>query len=348
MSNRIALIFDTNFIIEHSKDLENVVKKLSETYEVFVTQLSIDERISQQYLDLKANYDKVDKLATEIKSFAKVDVLVDFEKCFESRKRGIQNNYDTLFSGKIIPFSRSQETFSEIIDRVNKKTAPFIKGSSDKGFKDTILWLSLIDYFSKNLDFQSVLFVSNDHGFTENVDTLKTEFKSKTSLTINIENNDFLNKIVQEEKKIDINSNGIANIKSEELKELRQDVQKVLSEICTGTSYNPYEDGYRTYPLFKLTSYLEVNQIEDMLNNLQNLLFRNLFATQFLFSSLFPNLYIFKEEYYIPRDDIESLNNLHDKIKSNYKQVLPQFYKAVTELINRNYDSSGFPEDIPF
>lgn len=39
---------------------------------------------------------------------------------------------------------------------------------------------------------------------------------------------------------------------------------------------------------------------------------------------------------------------LYDKIRSNYKQVLPQFYKVVTELINRNYDSNDFPEDIPF
>ena len=204
MRNKIALIFDTNFIIEHLKDLNTVVEKLNNNYEVFVTQLSIDERISQQYLDLKATYDKVDKLSAEIKSFAKVDVFVKFDKFFESRKKGIQINYETLFSGKIIPFSKSQETFSEIIDRVNKKTPPFIKGSSDKGLKDTILWLSLMDYFSKNSEFESVLFVSNDHGFTENSDTLKKEFNSKTSIAIEIRNNDFLNQFVEEKKEIDM------------------------------------------------------------------------------------------------------------------------------------------------
>jgi hypothetical protein len=198
-------------------------------------------------------------------------------------------------------------------------------------------------------DFQSVLFVSNDHGFTENAEILKKEFNLKTPLTIEIKNNDFLNKLVQEEKEDNVlNNNGITNIKSEELNELRQDVQRILSRICTGTSFNPYEDGYRTYPLFKISSYLEVTQIEDMLNNLQNILFNDLFATQFLFSSLFSGIYVFKDEYYIPRDDIESLKNLYDKIRSNYKQVLPQFYKVVTELINRNYDSNDFPEDIPF
>ena len=344
-----ALIFDTNFIIEHSKDLNTVVEKLSKTYEVFVTQLSIDERISQQYLDLKAKYDNAKKIANEMKSFAKLEFIKDFEDAYSSTKTWIQNNYTQLFQNKIIPFSKSEETYAEIIDRVYKKKAPFIAKSSDKGFKDTILWLSLIEYFSNNNNFESILFVSNDHGFTENAEILRKEFNLKTPLTIEIKNNDFLNKLVQEEKEDNVlNNNGITNIKSEELNELRQDVQRILSRICTGTSFNPYEDGYRTYPLFKISSYLEVTQIEDMLNNLQNILFNDLFATQFLFSSLFSGIYVFKDEYYIPRDDIESLKNLYDKIRSNYKQVLPQFYKVVTELINRNYDSNDFPEDIPF
>ena len=344
-----ALIFDTNFIIEHSKDLNTVVEKLSKTYEVFVTQLSIDERISQQYLDLKAKYDNAKKIANEMKSFAKLEFIKDFEDAYSSTKTWIQNNYTQLFQNKIIPFSKSEETYAEIIDRVYKKKAPFIAKSSDKGFKDTILWLSLIEYFSNNNNFESILFVSNDHGFTENAEILRKEFNLKTPLTIVIKNNDFLNKLVQEEKEDNVlNNNGITNIKSEELNELRQDVQRILSRICTGTSFNPYEDGYRTYPLFKISSYLEVTQIEDMLNNLQNILFNDLFATQFLFSSLFSGIYVFKDEYYIPRDDIESLKNLYDKIRSNYKQVLPQFYKVVTELINRNYDSNDFPEDIPF
>lgn len=349
MNKKIALIFDTNFIMEHSKDLNIIVDKLRNTYEVFVTQLSIDERISQQCLNLKGKYDKIEELSNDIKAFARVDFLVSFDEYERKQREGIQRNYENLFQNKIIPFSKSKETFSKIIDRVYKKEPPFIKGSSDKGFKDTILWLSLIEYFSKNSDFQSVLFVSNDHGFTENAEILKKEFNLKTPLTIEIKNNDFLNKFVQEEKEDNvINSNGITNIKSEELNELRQDVQRILSRICTRTSFNPYEDGYRTYPLFKISSYLEVTQIEDMLNNLQNILFNDLFATQFLFSSLFSGIYVFKDEYYIPRDDIESLKKLYDKIRSNYKQVLPQFYKVVTELINRNYDSNDFPEDIPF
>lgn len=343
-----VLIFDTNFIIEHSKDLNTVVEKLSKTYEVFVTQLSIDERISQQYLDLKAKYDNARKLANEIQSFAKLEFIKEFDDAFNATKIGVQNNYNHLFPNKIIPFSKSEETYAEIIDRVYKKKAPFIAKSSDKGFKDTILWLSLIEYFSKNTDFELVNFVSNDHGFTENIKTLQEEFKEKTKLNIEINNNDFLNQMLIEKKDIEVRTTDLKNITSEELNELRLEIQRTLKNVCTGYSYDPDVYGYRSYPLFKLNEYLEINQIENMFENLSNVLFRDLFATQFVFSDLFNKLYIFKEQYYISRENIESLNLLYDKIKKNYKQVLPQFFKIVKETVNQNYDSSDFPEDIPF
>ena len=348
MANRVALIFDTNFIIEHSKDLNSVVEKLSKSYEVFITQLSIDERISQQYLDLKAKYDKASKLANEIHSFAKLEFLKEFDEAYKLTKIGVQNNYNNLFLNKIIPFSKSEETYAKIIDRVYKKTAPFISGNSDKGFKDTILWLSLIEYFSNNNNYESILFVSNDHGFTENIKPLQEEFKGKTKLHIEIQNNDFLNEMIIEKKDIEIKNSELKNITSEELNDLRQEIQNSLKNVCTGYSYDPDVDGYRSFPLFKLNEYLEINQIENMFENLPKVLFRELFATEFVFGDLFNNLYIFKEQYYISREKIEALNSLYEKIKKNYKQLLPQFFKVVKETIDQNYDTDGFPEDIPF
>ena len=346
--NKQALIFDTNFIIEHSKDLTDVVEKLSKTYEVFVTQLSIDERISQQYLDLKAKYDKARTLATDIQSFAQLEFIKEFDDVFGTTKAGVQNNYIHLFPNKIIPFSKSEETYAEIIDRVYKKTAPFIAKSSDKGFKDTILWLSLIEYFSKNSDFDSVTFVSNDHGFTENTEALRAEFKEKTKLDIEIKSNDFLNQMILEKKDIEVKTSDLKNITPEQLNDLRQEIQRTLKNICTGYSYDPEVDGYRSFPLFKLKEFIEINQIENMFENLPKVLFRDLFSTEFVFGDLFNNLYIFKEQYYISREKIEALNSLYEKIKKNYKQLLPQFFKVVKETINQNYDTDGFPEDIPF
>ena len=42
-----VFIFDTNFIIENKK-LNEVVEKLCKDFDVYVTQVSVDERIAQR------------------------------------------------------------------------------------------------------------------------------------------------------------------------------------------------------------------------------------------------------------------------------------------------------------
>lgn len=50
---KTAFIFDTNFILQNSK-LSEVVDNLKEDYNVYVTQVSVDERIAQQCRELKS------------------------------------------------------------------------------------------------------------------------------------------------------------------------------------------------------------------------------------------------------------------------------------------------------
>ena len=47
MSKKKAFIFDTNFIIQHP-DLNVALDKLKDQYALYVSQVSIDERIAQQ------------------------------------------------------------------------------------------------------------------------------------------------------------------------------------------------------------------------------------------------------------------------------------------------------------
>lgn len=56
MSEKQAFIFDTNFIIQN-KDLNAVVANLRKQFAVYVAQVSIDERISQQRLEVKQKFE---------------------------------------------------------------------------------------------------------------------------------------------------------------------------------------------------------------------------------------------------------------------------------------------------
>ena len=64
----------------------------------------------------------------------------------------LQEKYNTCFGDKVIPFKKTGKTLEAIIERANKKDPPFSsnKDASDKGFKDCLLWLSLLEYFKNN------------------------------------------------------------------------------------------------------------------------------------------------------------------------------------------------------
>ena len=331
--------------MEHSKDLNIIVDKLRNTYEVFVTQLSIDERISQQYLELKNKYDKVDELANEIKSFAKVEFLLCFDDCFQSRKKGFQTNYENLFPNKIIPFSKSSETFSKIIERVYKKTPPFIKSSSDKGFKDTILWLSLLDYFSQNEYFSSVLFVTNDHGFTESKTILQQEFQDCTGLLIEIKENSFLNEKLFPKPHEETICNEISQ---EDLSELRYEVQDVINGICNYEAFYGFGESIKIKKYFSTSEVFTEDSVQSMFEDLNRILNNKIFYTSFTIIDLFPYQNSFRNICSIPRGNVENLKKIYDKVNGKYKQFVPQLVKVTTEMLNQNFEDELFPETIPF
>ena len=67
MDEKRAFVFDTNFIIEERKNLKKIIEELSTKFSVYVTQVSIDERISQKYIELKKKYEDIAKLKMNIR-----------------------------------------------------------------------------------------------------------------------------------------------------------------------------------------------------------------------------------------------------------------------------------------
>lgn len=57
MSKKKAFIFDTNFIIQHP-DLDVALDKLKDRYALYISQVSIDERIAQHCRELRQTFDE--------------------------------------------------------------------------------------------------------------------------------------------------------------------------------------------------------------------------------------------------------------------------------------------------
>lgn len=191
-----AFVFDTNFIIENL-DLTSVVNSLQEKYTVYVPQVAIDERLSQKYIEWREKYNKLNSIQKEFSEIASIEENIDFSEKYKAVEKHTQEGYRKLFSDNIIPFSKDAETFCAIWNRVHEKLPPFraIPKSGDKGFKDVLLWLSLIRFFKENGE-SEVVFITSDKDFLDNAEFLKNEFKEFTEKEIEIKGNEFYKEFV--------------------------------------------------------------------------------------------------------------------------------------------------------
>ena len=71
MIDKKAFVFDTNFIIQN-KELDAALDKLKEKFSVYVTQVSIDERIAQNCRELRAAFEEAEQCKVKFAYFATI------------------------------------------------------------------------------------------------------------------------------------------------------------------------------------------------------------------------------------------------------------------------------------
>ena len=188
MTEKKAFVFDTNFIIQH-QNLDEALDKIKEQFAIYITQVSIDERIAQNCREVKTQFNKAEECKTEFAPFA---IVIQFKKTYEEMREyyqeGIQKKYESYFDNNIIPYAKDGEMLTAIIDRANQKIPPFssARDASDKGFKDCLLWLSILAYFKDNGEDQIVFITDDKSAFRNNTEFLQKEFHDATGKTIEI------------------------------------------------------------------------------------------------------------------------------------------------------------------
>lgn len=124
MAEKKAFVFDTNFIIQN-QNLDDVRNKLAEQFSVYVTQVSIDERIAQYCRDLRNQFDEAEKCKAKYAHFATISIPKSYEEVSAFSQKGMQEKYEKYFGDQIIPFVKDGEMLGTIIDRANKRLPPF-------------------------------------------------------------------------------------------------------------------------------------------------------------------------------------------------------------------------------
>ena len=332
MSNK-AFVFDTNFIIQNH-NLNDVVKNLNEKgFVVYITQVAIDERIAQECIKQRAKYDKLESFKKEVEGFASITITEPYEKTEKLYREGMQKKYEALFGSNIIPFDRSEKNFSRILQRAYMKTPPFITSGTDKGFKDSLMWLSIIDFFSTKGETE-VVFVSNDNGFKENFEVLCDEFRNATGKNIEIKDNAYYKSILDSDvvKKEKTKPNPLPDVS-----QLRKRIRSVLENLC----WCEVEDSWgqpEYIRTFTLTEKVDADYMEVIMNGLKNDI------STYLFDEAVPAFNIFALDDRVINGnakvaiaDMEAANKLFEEIKEQYPEYMKQFYSTAANIFNENY-----------
>jgi len=348
MDGKKAFVFDTNFIIQN-KELDEALDKLKDQFSVYVTQVSIDERIAQNCRELKVMFSEAEQCKTKFIHFAEISFKKSYEEESDFYRKGIQEKYEKYFGSNIIPFKKDVETFLLVIERVNSRTAPFsaAKDASDKGFKDCLLWLSLLEFFKDNGEDEIVFITDDKSAFRNHIPFLSEEFKTVTGKTIEIKQNSFYHELLNITK---TQPSATPKEPLPDVAQFRDRIRDVTFDLCGFDSYDSWgNEGWDRY--FSLNQRVDGNYIKVVFQNLETVIETHLFDKYIQAESVFGLDDRVVGEYQVPMTAIEVAYNLHEEVKRIYPDYLEQFYSAVASVFNNNYVEPSVAwddEDPPF
>jgi len=158
-------------------------KELTDYVHIAIPKMAVDELLRQkieQYWKDRQNLSQIIQRLSQLPKtdFTSVSLPDDDFNC-EEHLKPLTKEFIEHENIKIIDFPEDKlgEIFKNIIKRVLEREPPFKKSnkSKDIGFKDTVIWESLLNY--ENLrDYDKVIFISQDSIFNEKC---IGEFKSK-------------------------------------------------------------------------------------------------------------------------------------------------------------------------
>lgn len=354
MAAKSAIVLDTNFVIEYMSELSKLHEKLSENFNVYITDISINERISQKYLDLKSKYKEIEKFKNEYSSYVTIKLKRTLDERFDAEKQSTIDNYNKEFDDCIIKFTPNDEMLNVVMDRVFKKIAPFldVKGASDKGFKDTLIWLSILQYFKEINDNIDVIFITNDNVFLNSADTLKEEFALVTGKSIEIKNNNFYKTLLGDEKPVDdIVMRPQNELTIIEKQEMRDRIESTIDAICNIETYD-YWGNQQIERTFITNEKFDESYMERFFSSLSKELEAHILNKQINASSILSIDDRIEDINPIPMQALDEVNKLYEDLKCKYTGLIIPFYCAASEIMNRNFVirniTSTTEEDIPF
>lgn len=264
MTLNTYIIFDTNTLhlgkykdfskYTFNKFYHDILGKIErhdvvDNFKLLVPQIAIDEIYKQQ---LEA-FDKVKENFLEIKQKCEnlygIDMNINPELNYADFLMEVKESYLKHNDVEILPIC-NESRFGKIVERALNKQAPFEggdKGKSDKGFKDALIWESILEFADTIDGPNEFIFITNDKGFHS---ILTKEFEIITGKNITFYNKDDQQKIdfqVQKYSEDKLVKNKLATVNENIQNNIEILIQVIEEEMKLKTEINGLDCNITTF-----------------------------------------------------------------------------------------------------
>jgi len=201
-SNNRLICKDLNFIAIQKDLFQSFVlfikkNSLTKQVKIVIPKMVFEELKKQQVRYFNSCIQKMKNIAERLEAFnVKYDIpTIDYEKHLDIKISAFIGKYDID-----VPDFPNNQVFPKLVNKVLNKEKPFYKkGGKDAGFKDAIIWESILEYAEHHKD-GDYIFHTADKDF--DCPELKSEFNDKTGRDINIisklsEIKEYMDKVLQ-------------------------------------------------------------------------------------------------------------------------------------------------------
>lgn len=336
MEGKGIVTFDTNFIIENKAVLRDTIKSIKEKYECIIFDLVIEEIKGQKIRDTLMEYNNIMekiKQSKEKNKWLKIEDKTNIKLEQEKQENDLETWMNNMFGENIIKFDNTV-FMKDLLRRAKYKTPPFNNSekSSDKGFKDTLIFLNIKKYSTETKN--DLFFITNDKGFINNKNELEKEFLEETNNNLSIISGS-KEEILQALGIIEIESETQRNDKdntifpaseqSFDLDTFRDELLSILNRMFFFQDYILYEK-------------MDISNIEYFINSIEENVNTYIFCKEVNGKEL---LNISCKDFYFSLSDLRALLQKYELIKGD-NRLKEAFFFALLEEFNKLYC------DLPF
>jgi len=350
------LFIDTNILYSNAynyKKFEKSINSYKKDYVVMTAALCIEEfagiilresiRFLGSIVDFIENYGEVFIVDESVKGMRNQDFQGLISKA-------IKKKLENLFGeSNIVDISR-ENLFDKIVERDKQKLAPF-NDKGDKGFKDTAVWITFMEYAVNNKN-ANYFFISNDHGFIRNKIDLQKEFIAFTGIN-HIKFLDKLPNLVSKSIQVKEPNGPFKETLPDNMNEFREMANNILNILIYTSIDNPYDEDYveinfETYEKF------DSDILDVIIKEIPAFLFAHPFDYDFSFFDVF-KVYPIKSNYRITAKTLDEVSKFYLDIESPHlrKSFIAFIVSKINEECYKEAESYSrnaaiVEDDLPF